>query len=129
MKPLATRQHWQKNLTAEQFDICWNKATEAAFSGKYVNYKHQGIYTCVCCDNTLFNSSSKYDSGSGWPSFSKVMTDSSVKEIIDNSHAMQRVEVVCQHCKAHLGHVFDDGPLPTGLRYCINSQALVFKKS
>lgn len=108
-------------LTPEQFNVCRKKGTETPFTGKYVDCKTKGLYRCVCCRNPLFHSDSKFYSGSGWPSFWDVFSNDSLERVVDSSHGMHRVEVICKSCDAHLGHVFDDGPLPTGLRYCINS--------
>ncbi len=119
----------KKVLTAEQHQVCFLKGTEPPFSGKYLNNKEVGIYTCVCCDAKLFRSQDKYDSGSGWPSYFQPVDENAVKRIEDNSHGMGRIEVICGSCGAHLGHVFTDGPAPTGLRYCINSLSLSFIKN
>lgn len=128
LKVRKSDEEWRRELTPEQYRVVRGHGTERAFTGPYLHNKDKGLYRCVACGNALFRSETKYDSGSGWPSFYAPVDDGAVAEHVDRSHLMTRTEIRCADCGAHLGHVFEDGPQPTGLRYCMNGTALDFDK-
>lgn len=127
-KVTKTEQEWREQLSPEAYHVCREHGTEAPFSGKFYQHKSNGVYHCVCCNAPLFTSDTKFDSGTGWPSYFEPYSEDALTEIKDTSFGMVRVEVRCAKCDAHLGHVFPDGPEPTGLRYCINSVCLTFEE-
>jgi peptide-methionine (R)-S-oxide reductase len=128
-KMKKTEEEWKRLLSPEEFLVCRRKGTERPFSGQYCKNDSKGIYLCKCCHQKLFETTKQFESGSGWPSFFGSKYSNNLEERTDHSHGMKRTEVLCKNCGAHLGHVFEDGPQPTGLRYCINSISLIFKEN
>jgi peptide-methionine (R)-S-oxide reductase len=124
---MSDKDKWRDKLSPEQFAVCWEKATERPFSGTLLRNDKEGTYLCVCCQATIFSSQAKFDAGCGWPSFSESFAKDAIRYESDTSHGMVRTEILCNSCGAHLGHVFDDGPQPTGRRYCVNSLSMTFK--
>ena len=127
-KITKTEQQWKEQLSEDEYQVCRKHGTESAFSGEYADCKKEGSYVCTCCGEPLFNADTKFDSGTGWPSFWKPISETAIEETEDNKLFMKRIEVHCNKCDSHLGHVFPDGPQPTGLRYCINSVSLKLKE-
>ncbi len=127
-QPVKTEKQWKQELTDEEYRVLRQCGTEPAFTGKYYNHKEDGTYVCAACGAKLFRSDTKYESGSGWPSFYAAIDKKTIKEVEDNNFSMRRIEIKCANCDSHLGHVFPDGPKPTGLRYCVNSVSLGFSK-